>query len=63
MNALPLALLQQLTQAQAPEAWPAAVAHALALCRVPLTLAKAVGEVVRRDREVGVLDNLMVAAN
>ena len=59
MSALPPALLQQLTQAPPAEAWPAAVAHALALCRAPLTPARAVGEVVRRERELGTLDNLM----
>lgn len=59
MSALTPALLQQLTQAPAAEAWPAAVAHALALCRAPLTPARAVGEVARRDRELGALDNLM----
>jgi hypothetical protein len=59
MSALTPALLQQLTQAPAAQAWPAAVAHALALCRAPLTPARAVGEVVRRDRELGAVDHLL----
>jgi hypothetical protein len=56
------ALLRQLTQAPAAEAWPAAVAHALAICRAPLTPARAVGEVVRRERELGALDNLLAGS-
>jgi hypothetical protein len=56
------ALLRQLTQAPAAEAWPAAVAHARAICRAPLTPARAVGEVVRRERELGALDNLLAGS-
>ena len=59
MSAFEPALLRQLTQAPAAEAWPAAVAHALAVCRAPLTPARAVGDVVRRERELGALDNLL----
>jgi len=59
VSALPPGLLQHITQAPPAHAWPAAVAHALALCRTPIRPAHAVSEVVRRDRELGVLDNLL----
>lgn len=59
MSPLPPALLRQITQAPAAQAWPAAVAHALAVCSRPLDTAHAVGDVVRRERELAALDNAL----
>ncbi len=59
MSPLPPALLRRLTQAPAAQAWPAAVAHALAVCSRPLDAAHAVGEVVRRERQLAALDNAL----
>lgn len=52
-------LLHELTHAPAAQAWPAVVAHALAVCSAPLAPATAVGQVTRRERELGVLDTLL----
>lgn len=53
------ALLHSLTHAPAAQAWSAVTAHALAVCSAPLTPAAAVNQIVRRERELGVLDTML----
>src|SRR5689334_22858681 len=55
-------LLNTLTRGDAKAAWAAIVEHALTVCSKPLVSGNAPGEVVKRDREVGILDHFLSSA-
>lgn len=60
--ALSVELLNTLTRSNTKLAWAAIVEHVLAICSKPLTTSGARGEVVKRDREVGILDHFLSSA-
>lgn len=60
--ALSAELLNTLTRGDVKAAWAAIVEHALAICSKPLASGNAPGEIVKRDREVGILDNFLASA-
>lgn len=57
--ALDLGVLTRLSTGSAADAWREIVERALEIAAKPLTAATAPGEVTRRDREIGKLDNFL----
>ncbi len=59
---LPLALLRQLQTAAPASAWACLFEHAWSVCSSPLTVAKAPGDVAKRDAELGPADLFLATA-
>lgn len=60
--ALDADLLQILTKGSAADAWGLIIRNALEIAAKPLTAANAPSEVIKRDREIGLLDHFLSAS-
>jgi len=59
---LPLDLIQTLQTAQPKDAWSAIREYAWQICSQPITIGKAVSELLRRDRSLGEVDHYLATA-
>ena len=57
--ALDAGVLHSLTKGTAKEAWRVIINKAVEIASRPLTAGNAPGEVIKRDREIGVLDHFL----
>ena len=61
--ALDAQLLQQLTKGSAKDAWATIVANAVEIASSPLAAHNAPSEVIKRDREIGLLDHFLASSS
>lgn len=61
--ALDAQLLQQLTKGSAKDAWATIVANAVEIASSPLAANNAPSEVIKRDREIGLLDHFLASSS